>query len=63
MFVEFVRRLYRVLISLRLAVVLLVLLTLALIVATFIESKYDTPTAQYFVYQALWFSFLLFFWA
>lgn len=56
-----VRQIYKILISLQLAVVLLTLLTVALIVATFIESKYDTPTAQYYVYQATWFSAVLFF--
>lgn len=54
-----IRRLYRILISLQLAVVLLVLLTLSLVVATTLESRFDTPTAQYFVYKSAWFSVLL----
>jgi hypothetical protein len=49
----------RILISLKLAVVLLLLLTIALITATTLESRFDTPTAQYFVYKSAWFSFLL----
>ncbi len=52
-------RLYGVLISLRFAVVLLISLTLALIVATVLESRFDTPTGQYYVYRALWFHVLL----
>ncbi|NDD93132.1 hypothetical protein EBZ37_13760, partial [bacterium] len=56
---RWLERLYRILISLQLAVVLLTALTLALTVATVLESKFDTPTAQYFVYRAAWFSMLL----
>lgn len=52
-------RLYGVLISLRLAVVLLISLTLSLVVATVLESRFDTPTAQYYVYRSLWFQALL----
>ncbi len=54
-----IHRLYRILISLQLAVVLLICFTLSLIVATSLESAYDTPTAQYFVYRAPWFYVLL----
>jgi energy-coupling factor transporter transmembrane protein EcfT len=50
---------YRILISLQLAVVLLLLLTLSLIIATTLESRWDTPTAQFYVYRAPWFAFLL----
>ena len=46
---------YSWLISLRFAVVVLIALTLALITATVIESRMDTPTAQYFVYRSVWF--------
>ncbi|MBU6376551.1 MAG: cytochrome c biogenesis protein ResB [Bdellovibrionales bacterium] len=56
---RWIERIYRILISLRLAVVLLTALTLALIAATFIEAKFDTPTGQYFVYRAFWFYLLL----
>ncbi len=56
---RWIQNLYRVLISLQLAVVLLVCLTLSLVVATTLESKYDTPTAQFLVYRAPWFAFLL----
>jgi hypothetical protein len=47
------------LISLRLAVCVILSLAVSLAVATTIESKYDTATAQYFVYQARWFYALL----
>jgi len=59
MLARWLNRIYKVLISLQLAVVLLLLLTVALIVATSLESRFDTPTAQYFVYKAGWFSGLL----
>lgn len=49
---KFLDRLWRILISVRFAVVIIVLLALSLAVATVIESKYDTKTAQYFVYQS-----------
>lgn len=42
---------WRISISLKFAVVIMLGLALALIVATVLESKYDTPTAQYWVYQ------------
>jgi len=54
-----VQRIYPLFISLQLAVVLLMGLTLALIVATTLESRFDTPTAQYYVYRAPWFYLLL----
>jgi len=56
---SWVRGIYRLLISLQLAVVLLILLSLSLVVATTLESRYDTATAQYFVYRAPWFAGLL----
>lgn len=45
--------------TLKLAVIVLVLLTGSLAVATSLESYYDTPTAQYWVYQSWWFHALL----
>ena len=42
-------------ISIRLAVVVILSLAISLATATIIESKYDTATAQYYVYQAKWF--------
>ncbi len=45
--------------SLQFAVIVILSLTLALIVATVLESKFDTPTAQYFVYQSIWFRLIL----
>jgi len=46
---------WSILISLRLAVIVIVSLAISLAVATTIESKTDTPTAQYFVYRSTWF--------
>jgi hypothetical protein len=46
---------WSILISLRLAVIVIVSLAVSLAVATTIESKYDTPTAQYLVYRSWWF--------
>ena len=54
-----INRIYKILISLQLAVLLLLSLTLSLVVATTLESRFDTATAQYFVYKAGWFSVLL----
>ncbi len=53
------RFIYRTLISLKLAVFVIASLALALAVATVVESEFDTPTAQYWVYQTLWFYGLL----
>jgi len=47
-------RFFEFLSSLKLAVVVILVLALFLGVATFLEASYDTPTAQYFVYDA-WF--------
>jgi hypothetical protein len=41
--------------SLKLAVVVLLSLAGSLAVGTILESLYDTPTAQYYVYRSLWF--------
>ncbi|MEW6055999.1 MAG: cytochrome c biogenesis protein CcsA [Bdellovibrionota bacterium] len=50
---------FRVLWSLKFAVVVIVTLAAALAVGTVLESKYDTRTAQYWVYQARWFQGVL----
>ncbi len=52
-------KIWKVLISLRLAVCVIAGLAITLAIATTIESKYDSKTAQYFVYQASWFHALL----
>ena len=52
-------RILRALSSLKLAVLILFGLAAALATATCIESAYDTPSAQYYVYQAGWFRLLL----
>ncbi len=50
---------WKMLISVKFAVIVIALLTLSLIVATVLESMYDTPTSQYFVYQSIYFYALL----
>jgi hypothetical protein len=50
---------FRFLASLKLAVVVLTLLSLSLAVATTLESYYDTPTAQFWVYRSTWFHVVL----
>ncbi|MBC7692078.1 MAG: cytochrome c biogenesis protein ResB [Methylotenera sp.] len=45
--------------SLKFAIFVLLSLTSTLIVATVMESQYDTPTAQYWVYHSAWFYLLL----
>lgn len=50
---------WQISISLKFAVVIILGLACALIVATVLESKYDTPTAQYWVYQTTAFYGLL----
>lgn len=51
--------LWRISISLKFAVVVMIGLTFAMIIATVIESMYDTPSAQYWVYQTKVFYLLL----
>jgi hypothetical protein len=53
------RRVLKFFASLKLAVLVVVGLTIALIVATILESKFDTPTSQFWVYRARWFYGLL----
>src|SRR6185437_345324 len=45
--------------SLKLAVIVLLGLTISLAVATFVESGYDSHTASYFIYRSWWFEGLL----
>lgn len=45
--------------SLKLAIFVLLSLVGALAAGTILESEYDIPTAQYFVYRAVWFHLLL----
>ena len=53
------KKIFKPLASLKIAVVLLAGLTASLAVATFTESLYDTRTAQYWVYRSWWFETLL----
>ena len=46
---------WNILISLKLAVVVIASLAITLAVATVMESLYDAKTAQYFIYRAFWF--------
>jgi hypothetical protein len=52
---NFLERLWSVLISLKLAVIVIATLAVSLMIATVIESKFDAKTAQYLVYRAGWF--------
>jgi hypothetical protein len=54
-----VEKVFRFFSSVKLAVVVLFGLTAALAVATFLESAYDTPTAQYYIYKSWMFLGLL----
>ncbi|MGK5082372.1 cytochrome c biogenesis protein ResB [Bdellovibrionota bacterium FG-1] len=45
--------------SLKLTVIVILGLSVALAIGTILESLYDTPTAQYYVYRSLWFHLLL----
>ncbi|MBL7715246.1 MAG: cytochrome c biogenesis protein ResB [Bdellovibrionales bacterium] len=56
---KFFERIYEILISLKLAVITIGILLVSLITATFLESIYDTPTAQYWVYRSFWFYLVL----
>ncbi len=53
------KKIFYTLCSLKLAVLIILSLALALVLGTLIESQYDTPTAQYWVYQSKVFYFLL----
>ncbi len=48
-------RLFDLLCSLKLAVLIILVLAIALTTGTVLESVYDTPTSQYYVYRSLWF--------
>jgi hypothetical protein len=52
---KIIRALWKVLISLKFAVVVMVILTTAMVAATFIESLYDFQTALFYVYRTWWF--------
>lgn len=56
---NFAEKIWKILVSLKFAVLVMLALTLALIAATFIESNLDTKTAQYFVYRSWWFFVIL----
>ncbi len=56
---QILNKLWGTLISLKFAVMVMIALTISLIAATFIESGYDTKTAQYYVYRTTWFFSIL----
>jgi hypothetical protein len=56
---KILRWLWQFIISVRFAVLVIIGIAASLAVGTFLESYYDTRTAGYFVYRALWFKCLL----
>ncbi len=44
---------FQTLISLKFAVIIMIILTAAMTAATFLESIYDTPTGKYWVYGSM----------
>jgi hypothetical protein len=52
-------RLFWALCSLKLAVIVLLCLAASCATATILESLYDTPTAQYYIYRSFWFHGIL----
>src|SRR5947208_2798410 len=58
--VRFVRQIFRIFSSLRFAVVIITGIAVSLAIGTFLESFYDTRTANYYVYKSLGFQGLLF---
>lgn len=56
---KFFKSLFQFLCSLKLAVVVLIVISIALTAGTLLESKFDTPTAKFWVYQAWWFRAVL----
>ncbi|MBS1960130.1 MAG: cytochrome c biogenesis protein ResB [Bdellovibrionales bacterium] len=57
--ISFLEKVWKTLISVKFAVVVIVCLAISLAVATVLESKYDTKTAQFVVYRSWWFYALL----
>lgn len=58
-FLKAAHQVWKILISLKFAVLVMVSLTISLIAATLIESSVDTKTAQYYVYRSWWFFLIL----
>ena len=57
--IKFFDKIFDLLSSLKLAVLVIFVLAGSLGVATFIESLYDTATAQFWIYRSQWFHFIL----
>lgn len=49
------KKIFSILFSTKTALILLLLFTISIAVATFVEDKYDTTTAQILIYKSLWF--------
>ncbi len=59
MILKILMRLWKIFVSLKLAVSLLLSLAASTAVGTILESVYDTPTAQYWTYRSFWFRGIL----
>jgi hypothetical protein len=55
----FLHQLFWIFCSLKLAVLVILALTLSLAAGTIVESLYDTATSQYWIYRASWFHLIL----
>ena len=53
------KRIYAILFSSRTSLLLLLIFTISIAVATFVEDKYDTATAQILIYKARWFELVI----
>ncbi len=53
-----INRLFAVIFSSATTIILLLILMVSMGMATFVEDRYDTITAQYFVYHAFWFELI-----
>ncbi len=54
------KKIFSFLFSFRLTVVLMLIFALSIGIATFVEDKYDTNTAQLIIYKAWWFELIIF---
>ncbi len=54
------KKLINLIISSKATLILLIIFTIAIAAATFVEDRYDTITAKSLIYNAKWFEFLLF---
>lgn len=52
---QWFRPIFKILISLKFAIIVMAVITLGMIAATLLEAIYDTPTSQFYVYKHVWF--------